>query len=166
MTDYEKADLLWNQYKYRHEHCWKLLFQVTAAVVIISIVPYTVTLSRYPTLALPVIAFGLIIFSIRRVKIELKLWKAVRAEHIKLQKSCFNIEVEKEKSENFRRDVLIYFRGLELLALANGIFIWIRQFSGQPLVITSPGLPVYFWINIMIRGTHSIPNRYTFVSSL
>ena len=41
MTPEERFDVLWNEYQYRHEHCWKkLVFQLTGAVVALAIVPY------------------------------------------------------------------------------------------------------------------------------
>ena len=35
-----RKDNLWEEYKYRHEHIWKLIFQLTTAVVALSVVPY------------------------------------------------------------------------------------------------------------------------------
>jgi hypothetical protein len=35
-----RKDNIWDEYKYRHEHVWKLIFQLTAAVVALAIVPY------------------------------------------------------------------------------------------------------------------------------
>jgi len=36
----QKAQVLWNEYKYRHDLVWRVLFQVTAAAVILSVAPY------------------------------------------------------------------------------------------------------------------------------
>jgi hypothetical protein len=33
------AELLWSEYRYRHEHIWKILFQLTAATVLLAIAP-------------------------------------------------------------------------------------------------------------------------------
>ena len=34
-----EAKFLWDEYRYRHELCWKLIFQITIAVVGILIIP-------------------------------------------------------------------------------------------------------------------------------
>ncbi len=39
-SDLSQAELVWDEYKYRHTHCWKVVFQLTAAVVFLSAVPY------------------------------------------------------------------------------------------------------------------------------
>lgn len=39
----EKAKYLWGEYQYRHEHCWNTVFKLTAAVALLSIIPYTET---------------------------------------------------------------------------------------------------------------------------
>jgi hypothetical protein len=36
----QDEDRIWDEYKYRHDLCWRLVFQLTTAVVIISVVPY------------------------------------------------------------------------------------------------------------------------------
>jgi hypothetical protein len=149
ITISERANHLWDQYKYRHEHCWKLLFQVTAAAVIISIVPFThIDLPNYIINFLPLLAVGLIAFSMIRLNIELRLWQAVRREHLKLQTVCFHITVEikekelwRPKKDNFRRDVLIYLSILEALALTNGMMIWFYPVGKAIWVIKTSVFP-------------------------
>jgi hypothetical protein len=36
----EKAKLLWEEYRYRHDLMWRLTFQITAAFVALSVAPY------------------------------------------------------------------------------------------------------------------------------
>jgi len=71
MEDYEakileKAKFLWEEYRYRHELCWKLIFQTTAAVVIILIIPFTQTditkTIKYWIVCVPLIALALLLF--------------------------------------------------------------------------------------------------------
>ncbi|HXD11604.1 MAG TPA: hypothetical protein VN653_16180 [Anaerolineales bacterium] len=38
--DLDEAKFLWDEYRYRHDLCWRLIFQITTAVVAILIVPY------------------------------------------------------------------------------------------------------------------------------
>jgi hypothetical protein len=63
----QKAQVLWNEYKYRHDLVWRVLFQVTAAAVILSVAPYlappeVVYYLRLWLLAAPVLAFVLVVF--------------------------------------------------------------------------------------------------------
>lgn len=36
-----RAEHLWNEYQYRHDLVWNLVFRLTAAVVVLAIIPYT-----------------------------------------------------------------------------------------------------------------------------
>ena len=36
----KRIQFLWEEYKYRHDLCWRVLFRLTSAVVILAIVPY------------------------------------------------------------------------------------------------------------------------------
>ena len=131
-NDFEKAKLVWDEYKYRHEHCWKLIFQITAAVVIVSVVPYTdETIARklgYWTVLLPSLGIALALFSIRRIYKELALWKTIRDRHISLQNSLGILDNSEGPISTFRRDVLIYLYMLVFIGLINCaiiIFVWI-----------------------------------------
>lgn len=39
----ERLKFLWEEYSYRHEHSWKVVFQTTTAVVVLSVIPYLQT---------------------------------------------------------------------------------------------------------------------------
>lgn len=128
----EKANLVWDEYKYRHEHCWKLIFQITVAVVVVSIVPYTnekiAKVLGYLIVSLPVLGIILTLFSILRVKHELVLWKEIRDKHTALQINLGILENKKSPKSTFRRDVLIYLGILAFLGIINCVaivFVWI-----------------------------------------
>ena len=128
----EKANLVWDEYKYRHEHCWKLIFQITAAVVIVSIVPYTnekiAKSLGYLIVSLPTLGVILTLFSTLRVKKELKLWKTIRDKHMELQQNLGILEYTGSEKSTFRRDVLIYLSILAFLSVINIfaiVFVWI-----------------------------------------
>ncbi|CAN5889612.1 hypothetical protein BH18ACI4_BH18ACI4_01590 [soil metagenome] len=36
----ETLQLLWEEYKYRHDLVWRVIFQLTTAIVVLSIIPY------------------------------------------------------------------------------------------------------------------------------
>lgn len=62
----EEYRTLWEEYKYRHELCWKLIFRVTASAVVLSVVPYVLqcnVLKGLGKLVLlgPALAIGLIV---------------------------------------------------------------------------------------------------------
>lgn len=113
----EKARFLWDEYKYRHELCWKLLFQITTAVVILLAVPYV-----RPEIAnqigkrfLPVLALALSLLSILRLGGELKILGLIRKEYRNLQLSLFNIE--EKRSGNFTLEVIVYLSCLAALSI-------------------------------------------------
>ena len=125
-TDIEKANLVWDEYKYRHSHCWQLVFQITAAVVTISIVPYIdksiANLPCYIIVALPWLAVALTIFSGMRVIKEVRLWQDVRITHLHLQKILGFIK-EIEPNDTFKPAILTYLLILGVLALAHAVII-------------------------------------------
>ena len=42
-TSLELAKYLWEEYRYRHDLIWRLLFRVTAVAALLSIVPFTIS---------------------------------------------------------------------------------------------------------------------------
>ena len=81
----DEARFLWDRYRYRHEHCWNLVFKITTAVVAILIIPYIrhdITESvGWLILALPATAVGLLLFSHLRMDRELDVLDKVKKEH-------------------------------------------------------------------------------------
>jgi hypothetical protein len=116
----EKAKLIWDEYKYRHEHCWKLIFQITAAVVALAVIPFTnVEVANslgYWIVALPALGFALTLFSMRRMSKELDLLDMVRRRHRELQSVLQRINHEEERS-SFSQDVKLYLGALALVSV-------------------------------------------------
>jgi hypothetical protein len=121
-TNLEKAKLIWDEYKYRHEHCWKLIFQITTAVVALSVIPFTndeiATSLGYWIVALPALGFALTIFSLRRMSNELDLLDKIRQRHRELQADLQGIVYEERRS-TFSRDVKLYLCALALLSIVD-----------------------------------------------
>ena len=121
-TNLEKAKLIWDEYKYRHEHCWKLIFQITAAVVALSVIPFTkdeiATSLGYWIVALPALGFALTLFSLRRMSHELDLLDKIRQRHRELQADLQGIVYEERRS-TFSRDVKLYLCALALLSVVD-----------------------------------------------
>ena len=131
----EKAQLVWDEYKYRHEHCWKLIFQTTAAVVAIAIVPFTnreiASSLGYWILALPTLGLILTLFALRRMNKELALLDVVRQRHRDLQGQLQGISYI-ERHSTFSRDIKLYFSALAILSVLDIIaitFVWIPTFK-------------------------------------
>jgi hypothetical protein len=112
----EKAKFLWDEYKYRHELCWKLLFQITTAVVIILTVPYVRPEIAKPVgkLFLPVLALALSLLSILRLRGEIKILGLIRKKQRDLQWSLFGI---KKTRSHFTLEVIAYLICLAILSI-------------------------------------------------
>jgi hypothetical protein len=134
----QKADLVWDMYKYRHDLCWRLLFQTVIAVVIVSMAPYA---NENATLALgywmlmsPAIGVLLTGLAIIRMLTEIDLWKEVKFSHFKLQKALDLPETKDKKWWlSFKADLLIYLCVLLLLGITNLIvvaLVWIPYLEG------------------------------------
>ena len=121
-TNLEKAKLIWDEYKYRHEHCWKLIFQITTAVVALSVIPFTndeiATSLGYWIVALPALGLALTLFSLRRMSNELDLLDKIRQRHRELQADLQGIVYEERRS-SFSRDVKLYLCALALLSVVD-----------------------------------------------
>ena len=118
----EKADLLWNEYKYRHELVWKLIFQITIAATIISIIPYTkqeiATKLGELILLLPGVGILLTGLGLLRLIEEMNILKLIRKKHREYQLNLHEITHEKVSS-SFEQDVKIYLVLLLLLEFIN-----------------------------------------------
>lgn len=122
----ESAKLIWDEYKYRHEHCWKLIFQITVAVVIISVIPYSqvhigAKLKQWIVI-LPSVGFALTLFGLFRLNSELKILEKLRARHRKIQSELHGIEHGVEASR-FSRHVKIYLASILLLEMVNIVIL-------------------------------------------
>jgi hypothetical protein len=133
----DKADYLWKEYQYRHDLVWRLIFRFTAAVVLISIVPYVQTEIAqdlgWVIVFVPILATFLGIFGIIVMRNELDLLDKIRREYRKLQNTLF-VGLHDEKSKgHFRLFVLAYLFLLTLLSAANiGIVVGVWLPRIQP----------------------------------
>jgi hypothetical protein len=83
------SELIWDEYKHRHDLCWRLVFQLTYVVVIISVVPYirpdVAQKLSFWIVALPIIGIALTVFGLVRLRSELGILRVIRARHRELQ---------------------------------------------------------------------------------
>jgi len=124
--DIEPAKLIWDEYKYRHEHVWKLIFQITIAVVVISIIPYSQVhisekLKEWVVL-LPLVGFALTVFGLVRLNSELRILDKLRERHRELQSESHQIEHEVDASW-FTTHVQGYMASMLILEIANIIIL-------------------------------------------
>lgn len=119
----EDAQFIWDEYKYRHGHIWRLIFQMTTALVAISIIPYILPDKAEDKvgvfiIVLPFIGVVLSIICTSRISRECELLDEIRKKHREFHENSYTITY-KDKSSSFTRDVKVYFYSLILLALLN-----------------------------------------------
>jgi hypothetical protein len=131
-TMLSKASLLWSEYEHRHSHCWAMIFQLTAAVVFLSSVPYldqsaTQILGPWIMLA-PALSVALAGAGVLVMHRELNAFSQVKTAFRSLQATMSLIK-HPEKSR-FKAYVLSYVYCLVVCATGSFFvswFIWLPQ---------------------------------------
>lgn len=113
--------LLWDEYKYRHDHIWQKLFQITIAVVLLGAVPYlkpeiTQVLQSWILIA-PLLGSMLALITLVLMHVELTLFAKIAAAHRSRQEEAGL--VKHSRNNYFRYLVLTYVSFLLLVSLAN-----------------------------------------------
>ena len=125
-TKLGRAEHLWNDYQHRHNLVWNLVFRLTAAVVVLAIIPYTQVevMKRLGgwILVPPFLGFVLAMMGFFRVRREVKLLDHIRGLYRPLQDSLF-YEFHGDETSTFGRWVLIYIGILTVLAALNILLI-------------------------------------------
>jgi uncharacterized membrane protein len=92
----EDRQVLWDEYKHRHNLIWRVIFQLTTAIVVLSIVPYIApdqvrcALGQW-LLAAPAVALALVLVSMVVIVNELRLLKLITKAHRDQQRRVFQI---------------------------------------------------------------------------
>jgi hypothetical protein len=83
---------VWDEYKYRHQHCWNTIFKLTFATITMSALPYTqLTIACVIggwILLLPLVAIGLTLFGSIVLYRELRLLSEIRSRYRALEKTA------------------------------------------------------------------------------
>ncbi|MGO1626949.1 MAG: hypothetical protein ACTHXI_07625 [Halomonadaceae bacterium] len=113
--------LLWDEYKYRHDHIWQKLFQITIAVVLLGAVPYlkpeiTQVLEGWILIA-PLLGSMLALITLILMHVELTLFAKIAAAHRAHQEEAGL--VKHSRHNYFRYLVLTYVSFLLLVSFAN-----------------------------------------------
>ncbi len=121
----DRIQLLWSEYQYRHEHCWKLVFQTTTAATALGIAPYVNSsvdrvLGRWVLMA-PLLAVILSLVAMWSLERELRLLDKIRAEYRRTQTRALGIE--HRASSTFRLRVILYLAALVILGVGNLIVV-------------------------------------------
>jgi hypothetical protein len=123
----EKAKQNWEEYRYRHEHVWGLIFKITTAVVAVSIIPYILKPETEEKLgcfilALPLIGLALTLISALRLSEECSLLSENRKRH----REFYNLKVN---NSSFTKHVMIYLGSLIILGIFNVGVVSTNNFS-------------------------------------
>ena len=86
-ANYERneATLVWEEYRYRHDHCWQTIFRLTTATVALGALPYAqkevTCVIGWGMLMLPFVGILLLVFGLLRINRELKALSKVKNYH-------------------------------------------------------------------------------------
>jgi hypothetical protein len=121
------ASLVWDEYKYRHDLCWRLVFQLTAAVVALNIVPYVqehvAATLHYWVLSLPAIGLALALFGRERLRREHDILDRVRRRHRVMHYPHLYGSDFVSETGSFKRHTDWYLTALAILGIANMVMI-------------------------------------------
>lgn len=118
---HEWESLLWDEYKYRHDHIWKKLFQITIGVVLLGAVPYlkpdiTRALQGWILIA-PLLGTVLSLITIFLMHFELGLFARIAQAHRYNQER--HGRIRHDRGSYFRYLIMVYVCFLFLVSLAN-----------------------------------------------
>ncbi len=140
----KQAEYLWEEYKYRHDLIWQRTFRFTAAIVLISIIPYLQQdvarlLGEWILLA-PLLAFILAGFVFLVMLNELDLFGRIKEAYRRQQDKLLDCDLRHpfNKKGHFEFFVVTYFLCLVLLSIANGLIVWLvwlPALSKQPVCV-------------------------------
>jgi len=120
LADVERARFLWEEYRYRHDLIWRLLFRMTFVAALVSTVPFTNDklddevkqwVDTLPALALALVAVGWIVLAF-----ELRLFKPINDRYVELQKTA--VGKVREPGPDIFAWVVLGYPGVLLVLLA------------------------------------------------
>jgi hypothetical protein len=125
-----RAEHLWNEFQYRHDLIWNLVFRLTIAVVLLGIIPYTQSdLIKMLGLAFswwilipPLLGAVLAWIGFRRIRSELNQLEYIWCLYRRLQDDLF---VRFDPDTKFPTDIKYYIRILTAVAGLNIPFVFL-----------------------------------------
>jgi hypothetical protein len=135
LADVEQAKYLWEEYRYRHDLIWRLLFRMTAVAVLLSIAPFTIDDLAEERAgawvdALPAIALALVAISWLVLLFELSLFNPIDRVYTAVQDKAVGKKVREEAPDVFawvvrRKKVREEVRGKKVREEAPDVFVWV-----------------------------------------
>jgi Na+/glutamate symporter len=123
--DGEALKQLWEEYKYRHDLCWKIILQVTLGSVALAALPYVemrvVETLRYGILGVPFLAIAFVGFGLGVLLNELDELDLVKTRYREERKACLDVPIAGRS--HFRLLAKAYFFALLSLGIANLVTI-------------------------------------------
>lgn len=122
---YDPHVVLWDEYKYRHDHIWQKLFQITIAVVLLGAVPYlkpeiTQVLKAWILIA-PLLGTFLTLITLVLMHFELTLFAKIASAH-RLHQEEQGL-IRHSRRNYFRYLVMSYVSFLLLVSVANVLVV-------------------------------------------
>jgi hypothetical protein len=135
----ELAKYLWEEYKYRHDLIWRLLFRVTAVAALLSIAPFTIgdlagSRAGFWVKFLPALAIGLVVASWMVLWVELGLFIPIDRHYVCAQNVAVGDSVrDKGKLGHLFELVVRLYPGLLLiLTVIVACIVWFRHTPTHP----------------------------------
>lgn len=119
----EEAAQLWEEYRYRHDLIWSLLFRMTAAVTLLSIAPYTIDdVAREGAgdwvVVLPLLGALLALGGWVLLRFEMKLFGPINSAYQKAKTDALGVvDHVKKRFDLFKVVIFAYPLALVTLAL-------------------------------------------------
>jgi hypothetical protein len=129
----EVAQYLWEEYSYRHDLIWRLLFKVTAVVTTLSIAPFGIEdlVVRKVGLwiaFLPVLAVVMVVGSWPLLRAELRLFQEVKDVTRTTQNKVVKEQVHDEHGDVFNRLIPWYLSILFVYSLIVALLVWFKWY--------------------------------------
>jgi hypothetical protein len=134
MPRIELAKYLWEEYRYRHDLIWRLLFRMTAVAALLSLAPLTIDdlVKRQVGAwvnALPGLTLAFVLISWAVLYLELRLFEPIDARYVEAQNRAVGQAVRRPKKwDAFKWIVYLYPPILAVLVLIVAVLAW----SGDP----------------------------------
>lgn len=135
---------LWDEYKYRHDLCWRAIYKIVTSVVLLSVIPYirdelTKVLDGWMVIP-PVLGVMLAAFGICMLRNELAIFAKSKLAHHTLQDAFLRQKITNEdyskfvthnltdktaSRTKFDQYVTFFMVLLLLLSVGNVLFLWL-----------------------------------------
>jgi len=166
----EGFEVIWEEYKYRHDKVWRLIIQITTAAVVLSVIPYlnldVVSGLVWGILLVPLLAVVLVGFAFLVIQNEMYLLSRIKNKFWCVQLEVFKIPLPPEERRPFQGYVRVYLIILLVLGLLNCVIIalfWVPHVTEKSLPVTFSAEAIVAVLGLMIGvvgvGTAVITNR-------